>query len=75
MEAGTAGTPRFAERGDGVSRDADPTAPTVIQFPKVADPGPLGLAAFALTTFVLSVPGCVGGVVSGVGVMAVAVLE
>ena len=54
MEAGTAGTPRFAERGDGVSRDADPTAPTVIQFPKVADPGPLGLAAFALTTFVLS---------------------
>ena len=54
MEAGTAGSPRFAERGDGVSRDADPTAPTVIQFPKVADPGPLGLAAFALTTFVLS---------------------
>jgi len=35
-------------------RGADPTAPTVIQFPKVADPGPLGLAAFALTTFVLS---------------------
>ena len=32
----------------------DPTAPRVIQFPKVADPGPLGLAAFALTTFVLS---------------------
>ena len=54
MEAGTAGSPRFAERGDGVARDADPTAPTVIQFPKVADPGPLGLAAFALTTFVLS---------------------
>ena len=54
MEAGTAGSPRFADRGDGVSRDADPTAPTVIQFPKVADPGPLGLAAFALTTFVLS---------------------
>ena len=26
----------------------------MIQFPKVADPGPLGLAAFALTTFVLS---------------------
>ena len=42
MEAGTAGSPRFAERGDGVARDADPTAPTVIQFPKVADPGPLG---------------------------------
>jgi succinate-acetate transporter protein len=29
------------------------TAPT-IQWPSVADPGPLGLAAFALTTFVLS---------------------
>jgi succinate-acetate transporter protein len=32
----------------------DPTAPRILQFPKVADPGPLGLAAFALTTFVLS---------------------
>jgi uncharacterized protein len=32
----------------------DPTAPRVVHFPKVADPGPLGLAAFALTTFVLS---------------------
>jgi succinate-acetate transporter protein len=32
----------------------DPTAARVIQFPKVADPGPLGLGAFALTTFVLS---------------------
>jgi uncharacterized protein len=54
MEAGTVQSPRFAERGDGAARDADPTRPTVIQFPKVADPGPLGLAAFALTTFVLS---------------------
>jgi succinate-acetate transporter protein len=53
MEAGTTGAPRFAERGDG-TREADPTASRVIQFPKVADPGPLGLAAFALTTFVLS---------------------
>ena len=54
MEAGTVQSPRFAERGDGAARYADPTRPTVIQFPKVADPGPLGLAAFALTTFVLS---------------------
>jgi uncharacterized protein len=55
MEAGTAGTPRFTQRGDGTpTRDADPTASPAIQFPKVADPGPLGLAAFALTTFVLS---------------------
>jgi uncharacterized protein len=53
MEAGTTGAPRFADRGDG-AREADPTASTTIQFPKVADPGPLGLAAFALTTFVLS---------------------
>ncbi|HEX3316550.1 MAG TPA: acetate uptake transporter [Solirubrobacteraceae bacterium] len=40
--------------GTGVTREADPTASATIQFPKVADPGPLGLAAFALTTFVLS---------------------
>jgi uncharacterized protein len=54
MEAGTTGTPRFAQRGDGTTREADPTAAPAIQFPKIADPGPLGLAAFALTTFVLS---------------------
>src|ERR671930_899974 len=54
MEAGTTGAPRFTERGDGTVREADPTAAPTIQFPKVADPGPLGLAAFALTTFVLS---------------------
>src|SRR3954454_7981770 len=56
MEAGTTGAPRFAERGDGATttRKADPTAAPTIQFPKIADPGPLGLAAFALTTFVLS---------------------
>jgi succinate-acetate transporter protein len=55
MEAGTTRAPRFTERGDGtVARGADPTAAPTIQFPKVADPGPLGLAAFALTTFVLS---------------------
>jgi succinate-acetate transporter protein len=55
MEAGTTGAPRFAERGDGTpTREADPTAAPTITFPKIADPGPLGLAAFALTTFVLS---------------------
>jgi uncharacterized protein len=37
-----------------VGTEEDPTAPRVLHFPKVADPGPLGLAAFALTTFVLS---------------------
>jgi succinate-acetate transporter protein len=55
MEAGTTGAPRFAERGEGApTREADPMAATTITFPKIADPGPLGLAAFALTTFVLS---------------------
>jgi succinate-acetate transporter protein len=55
MEAGTAGAgaPRPARGGD-IPREADPTARATIQFPKVADPGPLGLAAFALTTFILS---------------------
>jgi uncharacterized protein len=52
MEAGTAGAGGAPRRG--VAREADPTAAPAIQFPKVADPGPLGLAAFALTTFVLS---------------------
>jgi uncharacterized protein len=49
------GTPsgRQAPVGD-VGTEEDPTAPRVLHFPKVADPGPLGLAAFALTTFVLS---------------------
>jgi len=32
----------------------EPTSSPTIQWPAVADPGPLGLAAFALTTFVLS---------------------
>jgi uncharacterized protein len=55
MEAGTTGAPRFTERGDGSAvREVDPASAPRINFPKVADPGPLGLAAFALTTFVLS---------------------
>jgi uncharacterized protein len=34
------------------ARDTDPTAPPAV--PSIANPAPLGLAAFALTTFVLS---------------------
>jgi hypothetical protein len=53
MEASTARTPRFqtAQRGDPTAVGGGEVAfvPTPI-----ADPGPLGLAAFALTTFVLS---------------------
>jgi succinate-acetate transporter protein len=54
MEASTTNAPRFAreERPDGrvpvASQDL-----TFVPTP-IADPGPLGLAAFALTTFVLS---------------------
>jgi hypothetical protein len=55
MEAGTTGPPRFTERGEAATvREAEPSAAPTIQFPKIADPGPLGLAGFALTTFVLS---------------------
>ena len=55
MEASTAGGPRFS------ARDREPVVPApvvatpvVAIAPKIAVPGPLGLAAFALTTFVLS---------------------
>jgi succinate-acetate transporter protein len=55
MEAGTTGPPRFTERGEAATvREAEPSAAPAIQFPKIADPAPLGLAGFALTTFVLS---------------------
>jgi len=49
MEAGTASERRF-------DSPAGRTAPESVQFvpSPIADPGPLGLAAFALTTFVLS---------------------
>ena len=51
MEATTRSEPRFtSERGDpaaGTEATRTPSSP-------IADPGPLGLAAFALTTFVLS---------------------
>src|ERR1700679_3105615 len=40
-------------RQDGGQRE-DPTRPAVAGW-KPADPGPLGLAAFAMTTFVLSI--------------------
>jgi succinate-acetate transporter protein len=50
MEAGTAGqTERRFERADDAAVERVQFVPTPI-----ADPGPLGLAAFALTTFVLS---------------------
>jgi succinate-acetate transporter protein len=54
MEASATNAPRFARQ-----EQMDPTAPvaahdvTFVPTP-LADPGPLGLAAFALTTFVLS---------------------
>ena len=40
-------------RAPDTARETAAAAPA-IQWPSVADPGPLGLAAFALTTFVLS---------------------
>ena len=53
-----AGTPSGRQAPGRTAGDVetaeDPTAPRVLHFPRVADPGPLGLAAFALTTFVLS---------------------
>lgn len=53
MEASAARTPRFtsARRGDPTAPDAGEV--TFVPTP-IADPGPLGLAAFALTTFMLS---------------------
>jgi succinate-acetate transporter protein len=55
MEATTTGTPRFApgERRDPTAGTDAATRVTFVPSP-IADPGPLGLAAFALTTFVLS---------------------
>ncbi|MDX6664964.1 MAG: uncharacterized protein QOG68_1170, partial [Solirubrobacteraceae bacterium] len=51
MEASTRSEPRFSsDRGDPA---ADTEAARTPSLP-IADPGPLGLAAFALTTFVLS---------------------
>lgn len=54
MEASAAGSARFAAgertRDPMAGTDATRVVPTI----KIADPGPLGLAAFALTTFVLS---------------------
>jgi uncharacterized protein len=50
MEAGTV-TQRDIARGDGTREVERIAVPSTIS---IADPGPLGLAAFALTTFVLS---------------------
>jgi succinate-acetate transporter protein len=46
-----------ADRAARITRErtADPTAAHAATAPAIADPAPLGLAAFALTTFVLSV--------------------
>jgi succinate-acetate transporter protein len=53
MEASAPRTPRFAP---AQRRDPSTATPSVTFVPTpIADPGPLGLAAFALTTFVLSV--------------------
>jgi succinate-acetate transporter protein len=54
MEASTTNAPRFTreERADGRTPVASQDL-TFVPTP-IADPGPLGLAAFALTTFVLS---------------------
>jgi succinate-acetate transporter protein len=54
MEASTARTPRFSpERRDPTAGTDAGGRVTFVPTP-IADPGPLGLAAFALTTFVLS---------------------
>ncbi len=50
MEA--AGVPRQSPAA--ATRVAAPAAPAAVVATTIADPGPLGLAAFALTTFVLS---------------------
>jgi succinate-acetate transporter protein len=52
MEAGTGG--REPVRGEAARTRTDPTAGVPRVLPITADPGPLGLGAFALTTFVLS---------------------
>src|SRR5213083_1734547 len=52
MEAGAAA--REPLRGETARARTDPTAGVPRVLPITADPGPLGLAAFALTTFVLS---------------------
>src|SRR5881397_745576 len=52
MEAGAAG--REPVRGEADRARTDPTAGVPRVLPITADPGPLGLGAFALTTFILS---------------------
>jgi succinate-acetate transporter protein len=53
MEAGVIRDPTRGESGRRFER-ADSDEGVVVTKPVTADPGPLGLAAFALTTFVLS---------------------
>src|SRR5437764_3188104 len=52
MEAGAAG--REPMRGEAARARTDPAAGASRVLPITADPGPLGLGAFALTTFILS---------------------
>jgi succinate-acetate transporter protein len=70
MEAGGL-TPREADVAPAPVRP-DPTAGTAAGFWKPADPGPLGLAGFAMTTFVLSMINA--NLVSSAGLTTVAAL-
>jgi len=66
MEASSVSDRRTVRGGEGRTEPSTPVAPrhdvSFVPSP-IADPGPLGLAAFALTTFVLSMfnAGLVGG--------------
>ena len=48
-------------------RTVQPTSVSLVSVPGIADPGPLGLAAFALTTFLLSAPGTPGWMTRAIG--------
>jgi len=54
MEASISGGPRFTAPNRAPAAPVPEAAPPVTAAIRIADPGPLGLAAFALTTFVLS---------------------
>jgi succinate-acetate transporter protein len=54
MEASAAGTQRFATARRDPTAGTDAAGRVTFVPTPIADPGPLGLAAFALTTFVLS---------------------
>lgn len=54
MESSAANAPRFARQDPTGGREAVAAHDVTFVPSAIADPGPLGLAAFALTTFVLS---------------------